>query len=165
MSNNQNSMGVTGTLSPPEGRPSEVSVLCQSITVRYYRTVAVDEVTFDVRQGEVLGLLGPNGAGKTSLIRALTTMLPLAGGEAIIAGIDRRYPDLVRSRIGVLPESSGYPGDQSAIDYLRYHGLLYGIPRSVAQDRGLHLLGQMGLESGLTAGYGPSAVGCDSDSG
>ena len=145
MSNNQASMGVTGTLRPPECRSSEVSVLCRGITVRYHRTVAVDGVTFDVRQGEVLGLLGPNGAGKTSLIRALTTMLPLAGGEATIAGIDRRYPDIVRSRIGVLPESSGYPGDQSAIDYIRYHGLLYGIPHKVAHDRGLHLLGQLGL--------------------
>ena len=92
-----------------------------------------------------MGLLGPNGAGKTSLIRALTTMLPLAGGEATIAGIDRRHPDLIRARIGVLPESSGYPTHQTAIEYISYHGRLYGISGQVAHERGLRLLGDMGL--------------------
>ena len=118
---------------------------CRGVTVRYGRTVAVDAVTFEARSGEVLGLLGPNGAGKTSLIRALTTILPLAAGEAIIAGIDRRYPNLIRSRIGVLPESSGYPAHQTAIEFLRYHGRLFGIPGKVANEWGLRLLNEMGL--------------------
>ena len=118
---------------------------CRGVTVRYGRTVAVDAVTFEARSGEVLGLLGPNGAGKTSLIRALTTILPLAAGEAIIAGIDRRYPNLIRSRIGVLPESSGYPAHQTVIEFLRYHGRLFGIPGKVANEWGLRLLNEMGL--------------------
>ena len=72
-------------------------------------------------------------------------MLPMAAGEATIAGIDSRFPDLIRSRIGVLPENSGYPADQTAVDYVRYHGQLYGISRGVAHQRGLSLLGEMGL--------------------
>ena len=125
--------GLACTDGPSESSSTESSVSCRSVTVRYGRTVAVDEVTFEVRPGEVLGLLGPNGAGKTSLIRALTTMLPMAGGEATIAGIDRRHPDLIRSRIGVLPENSGYPNHQMAIEYVSYH------------ERGLCLLEDMGL--------------------
>ena len=126
-------------------RQAESSVSCRGVTVRYDRTVAVNEASFEVRPGEVRGLLGPNGAGKTSLIRALTTMLPLAAGEATVAGIDRRHPDLIRSRIGVLPENSGSPNHQTAIEYVRYHGRLYGIPGQVAHERGLRLLDEMGL--------------------
>ena len=136
---------LTSTPDQAAGRSTEPAVSCLGLTVRYDRTVAVDEVTFDVRPGEVMGLLGPNGAGKTSLIRALTTMLPLASGEATIAGVDRRTPDLVRRRIGVLPESAGYPDHQMAIEYLRYHGRLSGVPGHVAQERGLGLLADMGL--------------------
>ena len=137
--------GPARTMSLSEGQSTEAAVSCRGVSVRYGRTVAVDGASFEARPGEVLGLLGPNGAGKTSLIRALTTILPLAAGEATIAGIDRRYPHLIRSRIGVLPENSGYPADQTAIEYLRYHGCLYGIPAPVAQERGLGLLGEMGL--------------------
>ncbi len=132
----------------PEPRSTErtSSVVCKGVTVRYGKTVAVDAVDFEVAAGEVLGLLGPNGAGKTSLIRALTTMLPLDAGEATVAGIDRRYPDRIRGRIGVLPESGGYPAHQSAIEFVRYHGRLYGIPLTVAHERGMHLLEAVGLE-------------------
>ena len=112
----------TATMDRVESQSQEASVSCRNVTVRYDRTIAVDSVTFDVHPSEVLGLLGPNGAGKTSLIRALTTMLPLAAGEATVAGVDRRHADLIRSRIGVLPESSGYPDHQTAMEYVAYHG-------------------------------------------
>ena len=134
-----------GTAGTPQSRLQESSVSCRNVTVRYGRTVAVDGATFDVRPGEVLGLLGPNGAGKTSLIRALTTILPLSGGAATIAGFDRRYPDLIRGRIGVLPESSGYPAHQTAVEYLTYHGRLYGIMGLAARELGMQLLEDMGL--------------------
>ena len=129
---------------PREG-PTAPTVSCRDLTVRYGSTVAVDEATFDAGAGEVLGLLGPNGAGKTSLIRALTTMLPSAGGEARVVGIDLKHPARIRSRIGVLPEHAEYPTDQTGIEYVRYHGRLYGIPGKVAHERGLRLLADMGL--------------------
>ena len=135
----------TATLDGVDSQSPEAPVSCRNVTVRYDRTIAVDRVTFDVHAGEVLGLLGPNGAGKTSLIRALTTMLPVAAGQATVAGVDRRHADLIRSRIGVLPESSGYPDHQTAIEYVAYHGRLYGIPGPVARERGIRLLADMGL--------------------
>lgn len=75
------SVGLASTVALSETPSKEVAVSCRGITVRYDRTVAVDEATFDACPGEVLGLLDPNGAGKTSAIRALTTILPLAAGE------------------------------------------------------------------------------------
>ncbi len=148
MTINQSYPSTPSSTASPSSSPQrqyESSVSCRGVTVRYDRTIAVNEATFEVRPGEVLGLLGPNGAGKTSLIRALTTMLPLAAGEATVAGIDRRSPDLIRSRIGVLPENSGSPNHQTAIEYVRYHGRLYGISGQVAHERGLRLLDEMGL--------------------
>ncbi len=95
--------------------------------------------------GEILGLLGPNGAGKTSVIRALTTIVPVAAGSAVVAGRPLSAPDAVRARIGVLPESNGYPGAQTALTHLRYFGRLFGLDRAEADRRAHRLLDRMGL--------------------
>lgn len=115
------------------------------LTVRYGATTAVDRASFDARRGEILGLLGPNGAGKTSVIRALTTIVPIDGGTATIAGVSIGRPHDVRARIGVLPESNGYPTSQTGPAYLRYYGRLFGLDRADADARGRKLLDQMGL--------------------
>lgn len=119
---------------------------CLELTVKYGEALAVDRVTFDVGAGEVFGLLGPNGAGKTSVIRALTTIVQPAGGTATVGGHGLDRPHDVRGAIGVLPESGGYPTTRSAIEYLVFHGELFGLPRSVARSRGESLLRQLGLE-------------------
>ena len=100
-----------------EGSP-HAGVRCESLVVRYGDHTAVDGVTFTARAGEVLGLLGPNGAGKTSVIRALTTIVPRAAGQAELAGFSLEDEAAVRARVGVLPESTGYPSHQTAIEYL-----------------------------------------------
>jgi ABC-2 type transport system ATP-binding protein len=95
--------------------------------------------------GEILGLLGPNGAGKTSVIRALTTIVPVSEGTAKVNGHDLSDPVAVRRSIGVLPESSGYPGAQSAHSYLRFYGELFGLSRSTATARAERRLAELGL--------------------
>lgn len=118
------------------------------LTVAYGRFTAVDRVSFRVRSGEVFGLLGPNGAGKTSVIRALTTIVPVASGVATVGGHELSDPVAVRSRIGVLPESNGYPSAQSGRSYLRFYGQLFGRSREAADSRAAELLDQVGLGSG-----------------
>lgn len=118
---------------------------CTDLTVVYGEHVAVDHVTLDVAPGEVYGLLGPNGAGKTSIIRALTTIVPISAGSAVVAGVDLDKPAAVRARIGVLPESNGYPAAQTARAYLRYHGQLFGLTRAEATARADRLLDAFGL--------------------
>src|SRR2546425_5929568 len=94
---------------------------------------AVTDLSFSVEAGEVLGVLGPNGAGKTTAIRVLTTILAPTRGAFRVAGVPHTRPAEIRGRIGVLPESGGYPGRQTGEEYLRYHAGLYGLARGPAR--------------------------------
>ncbi len=126
-------------------KASSFALDCRELVVNYGAFTAVDHVSIQVREGEILGLLGPNGAGKTSVIRALTTIVPAAAGTATIAGIDLSDTVGVRSCIGVLPESNGYPASQTARSYLRFHGRLFGLTEEEADRRADHLLTLLGL--------------------
>ncbi|SFR27845.1 ABC-2 type transport system ATP-binding protein [Lentzea waywayandensis] len=106
---------------------------------------AVDSVSFTVHEGEVVGLLGPNGAGKTTTIRMLSTVLTPTGGDFAVAGVPSSRPADIRARIGVLPESAGYPLHQTGLEYLMYHGRLFGLARDEARQTAVRLLGQVGL--------------------
>jgi ABC-2 type transport system ATP-binding protein len=120
------------------------ALACEGLTVRYGAVTAVDDLWLTASSGEILGLLGPNGAGKTSVIRALTTVVPVAAGTARIDGHDLTDLAGIRRSIGVLPESNGYPGTQTARSYLRFHGELFGMsPRRAAAraERQLELVG------------------------
>ena len=113
---------------------TEATLQVDGLTVRYGDTTAVDAVSMSARRGEILGLLGPNGAGKTSVIRALTTIVPAAAGSAVLAGHQLADASAVRSSIGVLPESNGYPGGRNGIAYLRYHAQLFGMSACASRD-------------------------------
>lgn len=130
-----------------QANESAPAVVCENLEVSYGDKKAVNGVSFTVERGEVFGLLGPNGAGKTSVVRALTTILDPSAGSATVAGHPLSDPDSVRSAIGVLPESNGYPGSVSALDYLVYFGRLYGLPRRDAVARAHSLLDDVGLAS------------------
>ena len=121
------------------------ALVTHDLTVRYGDTTAADRINLAAAPGEILGLLGPNGAGKTSIIRALTTIVPIASGDAEIAGHRIADQQRVRASIGVLPESNGYPGGQTALAYLRYYGQLFGLDRREARARADRLLDQVGL--------------------
>ncbi|MEU8300483.1 ABC transporter ATP-binding protein [Micromonospora sp. NPDC048909] len=97
------------------------------LTKRYGNRTAVDGLSFTARQGEVVGLLGPNGSGKTTTIRLISTMLAATSGTFSVAGVPSTQPTEIRRRIGVLPESTGYPGHQTGTEYLRYHARLFGL--------------------------------------
>ena len=91
--------------------------------------VAVNQVSFDVHEGEIFGLLGPNGAGKTTLIRMLTTLTPVTSGQARVAGHDvRKDPDGVRNSIGVIPQALTSDPELTAEENLLIHAKLYGVP-------------------------------------
>ena len=83
----------------------------KNITKRFGTTVAVDGVSFDVPQGQVVGFLGPNGAGKSTTMRVLTGYLPPDDGEAQILGIDLSNSLAIRRRLGYIPENNPLPED------------------------------------------------------
>jgi ABC-2 type transport system ATP-binding protein len=121
------------------------AVEAQGIAKRYGEQLAVEDITFSVESGEVLGFLGPNGAGKTTAIRMLTTILEPTRGRFSVAGIEHSRPTEIRRRIGVLPESAGYPERQTAEEYLRFHARLYGHTSSSAKAVTVDLLEEVGL--------------------
>jgi ABC-2 type transport system ATP-binding protein len=121
------------------------AVEAHGVAKAYGSLVAVDDLTVAVEAGEVLGVLGPNGAGKTTAIRVLTTVLAADRGTFSVAGIPHTRPADIRRRIGVLPESVGYPERQSGEEYLAYHARLYGQTRGSARAVARALLEEVGL--------------------
>jgi ABC-2 type transport system ATP-binding protein len=112
---------------------------------RYGSLVAVQDLTFTAAPGEILGVLGPNGAGKTTAIRVLTTILEPTRGTFTVAGVPQSKPTEIRRRIGVLPESAGYPERQSGEEFLRFHARLYGHSQPSAAETARALLSEVGL--------------------
>jgi ABC-2 type transport system ATP-binding protein len=100
----------------------------ENLTKRFGETVAVDDISFQIPRGEVVGFLGPNGAGKTTTMRILTCYLPADEGTARIAGHDIiDEPVEVRKRIGYLPESAPVYSDMGIVDYLQFVSDMRGI--------------------------------------
>ncbi|HXU49360.1 MAG TPA: ATP-binding cassette domain-containing protein, partial [Candidatus Binatia bacterium] len=87
--------------------PASVNtIVVEHLVKKFGDLIAVNDISFDVRQGEIFGLLGPNGAGKTTLIRMMTTLTPPTSGTAIVAGHDiTKDADGVRHAIGVIPQA------------------------------------------------------------
>ncbi|MGD0839925.1 MAG: ATP-binding cassette domain-containing protein [Candidatus Acidiferrales bacterium] len=97
--------------------------------------VAVNDLSFEVHDGEIFGLLGPNGAGKTTLIRMMTTLTPPTSGTARVAGHDVvRDPDGVRLAIGVIPQAMTSDPELTGRENLLIHAKLYGVPASVRPE-------------------------------
>jgi ABC-2 type transport system ATP-binding protein len=103
--------------------------------------LAVDHISFAVRQGETFGFLGPNGAGKTTTINILTTLLPPTEGAARVMGHDVvKHSYGVREEIGIVPEISNIYEEYSAWDNLMFTARLYGVPRAERERRAKELL-------------------------
>ena len=106
------------------------------LTKRYARNTAVDNISFDVAKGQIVGFLGPNGAGKTTTMRILTCFLPPTSGTATVAGFDvLDQPQEVKKRIGYLPEIPPLYTEMTAAEYLTFVGNLKGIPRAEVPER------------------------------
>jgi ABC-2 type transport system ATP-binding protein len=100
------------------------------LTKRYVNIAAVDDISFDVGEGEIVGLLGPNGAGKTTTMRILTCFMPATEGVATVAGFDVFTDSLnVRQQIGYLPENVPLYLDMRVKEYLMFRAKLKYIPR------------------------------------
>jgi ABC-2 type transport system ATP-binding protein len=116
------------------------------ITKRYGPITAVDNVSFDVMEGEFFGFLGPNGAGKTTLIRMLTTLLKPTEGHATVACCDvAKEPEKVRREIGVVPQAMTTDLDLTGYENMDIYGRFYGISSKERKERIKYLLEMVGL--------------------
>jgi ABC-2 type transport system ATP-binding protein len=103
----------------------------EGLTKRYARNVAVDNISFEVEKGQIVGFLGPNGAGKTTTMRVLTCFLPPTEGKAEVAGFDVvDKPMEVKRRIGYLPETPPLYPEMEVVEYVEFVGRLKGVPKS-----------------------------------
>src|ERR1700756_4503287 len=108
----------------------------KELTKRYGRTIAVDQISFEVTKGQIVGFLGPNGAGKTTTMRMLTCFLPPSAGTATVAGFDvLEQPLEVKRRIGYLPETPPIYPEMETTEYLKFVGKLKGLSGSDLQER------------------------------
>lgn len=132
----------------------------KNLTKRYGPTVAVDNVSFNAKAGEVLGFLGPNGAGKTTTMRVLTCYLSADEGNATVDGYDVFDQSVeVRKRIGYLPESAPLYLDMGVIDYLKFIAQVRDIPKSQRQQRTKEVIDICGLESVIQKDVGELSKG------
>ena len=124
------------------------AITVSGITKKFGTITAVDDVSFEVAEGEFFGFLGPNGAGKTTLIRMLTTLLKPTAGKAVVACCDvAKEPAAVRRGIGVVPQAMTSDLDLTGYENMDIYGRFYGIHSRERKDRISYLLEMVGLTS------------------
>jgi ABC-type multidrug transport system ATPase subunit len=109
--------------------PSEqLAISAENLVRRFGDFVAVNGVSFRVEKGEIFGFLGPNGSGKTTVIKMLTGLLPLSGGQAFVQGIDvRKDAETVRENIGYMSQNFSLYSDLTVLENLKFYGRIYGL--------------------------------------
>lgn len=124
------------------------AITVSGITKKFGAITAVDDVSFEVAEGEFFGFLGPNGAGKTTLIRILTTLLKPTAGNAVVACCDvAKEPAAVRKGIGVVPQAMTSDLDLTGYENMDIYGRFYGIRSRERKERTGYLLEMVGLTS------------------
>jgi sodium transport system ATP-binding protein len=128
----------------------EVQGLRKTFSARGVTIRAVDQVSFEARDGEITGLLGPNGAGKTTTLRMLYTLMQPDSGRVLVDGLDAAArPDDVRRRLGVLPDARGLYKRLTARENIAYFGRLHGLDDSLIKTRIERLGAALGMQDFL----------------
>ena len=124
----------------------ECIINVEGLTKKYGDFLAVDNISFCVRRGEIFGFLGPNGAGKTTTVRMLCGLTKVTSGRIIIDGYDAvRNPRKIKGLIGVVPDTPNLYWELTCLDNLLFSGEMYGIPRDERRERAEELLRFFGL--------------------
>ena len=131
------------------------SLSLRSLTKFYGRARGVEDISFEVRPGQVMGFLGPNGSGKTTVIRMLTGLIRITGGEAFLLGEPVRFSNPgARSAVGYLPGSLGLHENLTALQYFSFLSRVRHRGRSTgsAISRALEISAMLGLDPGIHIG-------------
>lgn len=123
-----------------------MSIIVSNLTKSYGSVKAVDDISFEVHHGEIVGFLGPNGAGKTTTMRMITSYLSPTFGNISIEGKDIREHSLeTRKLIGYLPEQNPLYHDMNVLDYLEFTARLQGVPKTNTNRKVREMIGVCGL--------------------
>lgn len=126
----------------------------ENLTKKYGNIVALNGVSFELNEGEVVGILGPNGAGKTTLLRTLVMFLAPDEGSVAIEGMDVRNPShehAIKNKIGYLPEHAPLYEDMTVREYLMFVGRMYGISEDDLYEKLSKVVEKCGLKEKIDA--------------
>jgi len=121
-------------------------IKAESLCRQYGNQFAVQNLSFEVKRGEVMGLLGPNGAGKSTTMKMLTCFLPPSSGDALIDGLSLSQSIEVRRLVGYLPEHAPSYHDLDVEAYLQFTGKMHGLSQATRQDKIAEMSRTCGLE-------------------
>jgi ABC-2 type transport system ATP-binding protein len=125
-----------------------MSILVENLTKKYGSQRAVDNITFEVKTGEIVGFLGPNGAGKTTTMKIITCFMAPTDGDVKVNGLSiHNNQDDIKKKIGYLPESNPLYNEMPVLEYLEYAAKLNGVPASKVQERIIEMVRLTGLNS------------------
>ena len=111
------------------------AVIVRNLTKVFGCKVAIQNLSFDVKWGEIFGLLGPNGSGKTTTIRILKGIIPPTAGTALVGGHELSQKEIIKRMTGFLPENPSVYERLTALEFLEFIGLLYGVKEKVLRSR------------------------------
>ncbi len=137
---------------PPVELASDIAVACRSLTKRFGDFTATDDVSFEVRKGEIFGLLGPNGAGKSTTFKMLCGLLKPTHGEAQVVGLDlRRATGAAKSRLGYMAQKFSLYGLLSVRQNLEFSAGVYGLQGAARRQRIDEMIDTFGLQPWLSS--------------
>lgn len=117
------------------------SIRVENLTRKFGAFTAIQNVSFTVKPGEIVGFLGPNSAGKSTTMRILSGIMPATSGSAWVGGIPvANNPHEVKQRIGYMPENNPLPDDMRVVEYLRFRARLKGVPGCKISDTVLNVM-------------------------
>lgn len=123
-----------------------MSIVVENLTKTYGQQNAVNDISFQVNTGEILGFLGPNGAGKTTTMKIITCFMAPTKGDVRVNNFSiRDNPEEIKKKIGYLPENNPLYYDMNVIDYLEFVGELQGISKVKIQDKIVEMIHVCGL--------------------
>ena len=124
-----------------DNTPSNNIIVVKNLTKKFDNLLAVDSISFNVKQGEIFAFLGPNGAGKSTTIKMLTTLLSPTGGSIELNGYNPvSKPSAVRRAFGIVFQDPSLDDELTAWENMEFHGVLYGVPKKLRRERIEHLM-------------------------
>jgi len=127
---------------------NNIAVKTELLTRRFGKFTAVDQVSIEVKKGEIFGFLGANGAGKTTMIRMLCGLLKPSDGKASVAGFDvYKQSERIKKNIGYMSQKFSLYDDLTISENIEFYGGIYGLSKEIINSRKEKLLDQVGLSS------------------
>jgi ABC-2 type transport system ATP-binding protein len=124
------------------------AIICKNLTKKFGDFKAVDQISFDVEQGEIFGFLGANGAGKTTAMRMLCGLSYPSSGTATVAGFDVfRQQEKIKANIGYMSQKFSLYENLTVLENIQFYGGVYGLSRSEIKKRGEEMISTLGLKN------------------